>query len=105
MISSLLDFSLGCVMVTVSILSLTFLGTLLGDVALVLVDWDDAGRSLEVLILVSLSNVSDLVTVLSAVCLSSGWLLLVGRAAEVILLLADVLCRHSITAVSATRWS
>lgn len=106
MISSLFDFSLACVSVTVSILSLTFLGTLPGDVAVVLVDWDDTERSLEVLILVSLSNVSDLATVLSTgVCFSSGWLLLVGRAAEVVLLVADVLCKHSITAVSATRWS
>ena len=99
------------VLSTVSILSLTFLGTLPGDNALsFLVGWDGdvLGRSLEVLISVSLSNVSDLPTVTSAVCLSSGWLLLIGKPAELALLPVEgtfCLCKHSITAVSATRCS
>ena len=93
---------------TTSICSLTFLGTPLGDNALpFLAGWDGdvLGRSLEVLISVSLSNVPDLPTVTSAVCLSSGWLLLVGKPAELALFPVDgvfCLCKHSITAVRAT---
>lgn len=107
---SILSFSFSVawlVLPTMSILSLTFLGTLLGETALaflggcdVLVLW----RSLEVLISVSLSNVFDLATVTSVVCLSSGWLLLVS-AAELLLVEVFWLFRQSITAVSATWWS
>ena len=105
--SSLFDLPLLGVSPTVSILNFTFLGTLLGDTALPLDD-GAAGRSLDVLISVSLSNVSCLATVLSAVCLNSGWPLLVGRVVELVLLFVGVVCcccRQSITAVSATRWS